>query len=147
MSLKGKVLPDHAPINQFELIVVGLPKIFFITCSGIEETLQTVDLPDRTKASGGQTNPVDFEASQMLHHTVERAALELWFKEGQDPVSPTYKKPGTLIYKSLSGRPIARYTLLGVFISARTLPETDRANEGEPAVIMWSMHADDILPL
>jgi len=147
MVLKGSVLPDHIPVNNYEMIVVGLPRIFFVTVSGIEEELQVVNLPDRTQASGGNTLPVEFTASNMMHHSVERAALEIWFKQGQDPVDPLYKKAAMLIHKTLSGSPNGRFALTSIFISKRKLPDLDKNNDGEPAMIEWTFKADDILPL
>lgn len=145
--MKGRVKPDHIPVNKFTLFAAGMPPIEFIQVSGIEEELQAVELPDRTNASGGHTAPVEFTAMSMMHHVIEQIALELWFKEGQDPVSPTYKKIGSLIHKSLTGQTIRTYTLVGVFISKRKLPDLDMANEGEPAMIEWTLKADQVLPV
>lgn len=147
MSLKGIIQPNHVPLNKFQLFVVGVPKIVFTKVSGIEEALQIVDMPDRTKASGGNTNPVEFTGTTMLHHVVERVALEAWFKEGQDPVTPTYKKIGTLILKGIQDNIVATYTLPGLFIFQRVLPEFDLENDGEPAMAEWSFSADDVLPV
>lgn len=146
MVMKGSLQADHVPVNNFELIVVGMPSIFFVTISGIEEELQTVDLPDRTTASGGNTTPVEFTATVPLHHTLERAALESWFKEGQDPVTKTYKKPATLIHKRLSGGEEGVYAILGMFPKMRKLPDLDKNNDGDLAVMEWTFRADDILP-
>jgi hypothetical protein len=145
--LKGIIQPNHIPLNKFQLFIVGVPPITFVTVSGIEEVLQIVDMPDRTKASGGQTNPVEFQAQTMLHHLVERIALEAWFKEGQDPVTPTYKKIGTLILKGIQDNVLATYTLPGLFIFNRKLPDLDIADEGNPAMAEWSFSADDVLPI
>jgi hypothetical protein len=146
-TLKGRVKPDHIPVNKFTLFAAGVPPIEFIQVSGIEEELQTVELPDRTNASGGHTAPVEFTAMSMMHHLIEQAALELWLKEGQDPVSPLYKKVGTLIHKSLTGGTLRTYTLTGLFISKRKLPDLDMANEGEAAMIEWTFKADNVLPV
>ena len=145
--MKGRIKPDHLPVNKFTLFSAGLPPVEFIQVSGIEEELQAVELPDRTNASGGHTAPVEFTAMSMMHHVIEQIALELWFKEGQDPVSPTYKKVGSLIHRSLTGQTIRTYTLTGVFISKRKLPDLDMANEGEPAIIEWTLKADQVLPV
>lgn len=147
MVMKGSIEPDHVPINNYELIIVGLPRIFFSTISGIEEELQVINLPDRTQASGGNTLPGEFTATQLIHHETELAALEIWFKEGQDPVTLTYKKIATLIHKSISGTNKARYSLVGLFISKRKLPDLEKANDGEAAMIEWTFKFDDILPL
>jgi len=145
--LKGRLQADHIPVNKFTLFVAGMPPIEFTKVSGIEEELQSVSLPDRTVASGGNTAPVEFTAETMMHHLLEQVALELWFKEGQDPVSPTYKKVGTLIHKSLTGNTLRTFTVVGVFISKRKLPDLEMANEGEPAVVEWTFKADQILPI
>jgi hypothetical protein len=146
-TMKGKVQADHMPVNKYSLFIVGMPPIMFTKVSGIEEELQTVDLPDRTSASGGHTAPVEFTAESMMHHSVERYALELWYKEGQDPVSPLYKKVGTLIHHSLTGDKLATYTLIGCFVKKRKLPDLEMANEGEPAVIEWTFKADQVTPV
>ena len=147
MGLKGIIQPNHVPLNKFQLFVVGIPQIVFVQVSGIEEQLDVVDMPDRTKASGGNTKPVEFTGMTMMHHVVERVALESWFKEGQDPVTPTYKKIGTLIHKGIRDNILATFTLPGLFITGRKLPDLDLANEGEPAMIEWTFSADDILPV
>jgi len=145
--MKGKIKPDHMPVNKFELIIIGLPPFTPITVSGIEDELQTVDLPDRTKASGGNRGPSEVVVMLPMHHLAEQAAMELWYTESQDPVAPTYKKVGTLIYKSLSGQAFKSYTLDGVFPSKRSLPEGDMANEGEQANVEWTLQVDNVLPI
>ena len=145
--MKGSVLPDHAPVNNFELIVVGLPRIFFTEIGSLEEELQVVQLPDRTQASGGNTLPGETTAKSMVHHDIERLGLESWFKEGQDPVSPLYKKTAILLLKRLSGQNAARYSLTGLFISKRVTPELDKNNEGEAGMIEWTLKWDDVIPL
>lgn len=146
--MKSVLLPDHIPMNKFELIVVGAPgPLRFTTVAGLTQELQTVDLPDRTKASGGNLTSVEFTASHPKHHVVEDAFLESWFLEGQDPVSPTYKKAGNLVVKSLSGLIVKGYTLINLFVSQRVTPDLDMANEGELFVTEWTFMADNILPI
>jgi len=145
--MKGTVEQDHIPVNKYELIILGMPPIHFTEVSGIEEELEAVDLPDRTRASGGNTKPVDFTAKAMMHHSLEQAALEAWYEECQDPVSPTYKKIGTLVHKSITGNRIRTYSLVGLFITKRALPDLAMENEGEAAQVEWSFSADDILPV
>ena len=50
--MKGIIKPDHIPVNNFDLLVAGLIDLTAVEVSGIEDTLQTIDLPDRTRASG-----------------------------------------------------------------------------------------------
>lgn len=148
MVMKGSVKPNHIPVNNFELIVIGLPPILFTEISGLEDETQTVDLPDRTKASGGNdTGAKEFTGSMFEHHTVERAAMELWFKQGRDPVDPLYKKAGTLIKRDISGAVASTTTLVGLWVTKKGTPDLDLANEGDPAMLEWTFSADSALPV
>jgi len=73
--------------------------------------------------------------------------MEIWYREGQDPVLPTYKKPCTITLKSISRGRSYRLSLVGVFVTKRGVPELDKENEGEMVGITWSMSADDVIPL
>jgi hypothetical protein len=147
MPLKGKIAADHIPMNKYKLLVIGLPGLTPTYISGLEEELDTVTLPDRTKASGGNTKPGEFTMRLPLHHLIEQAAMEAWFKESQDPVSPTYKKPATVIYESISGNIAKTYTLVGVFPQKRKTHDAEMSNEGEQSEVEWTMSFDDILPV
>lgn len=144
MVMKGAVLPKHIPVNNFELIVVGLPPILFTKVSGFEDETDKVNLPDRTVASGGNSKPVEFTGESFEHHTIELAALEIWRLQGVDPVDPLYKKVGTLIKKNISGQIVTTRTLIGLWITKRKDSDMDLANEGEPAMIEWTFSADSV---
>jgi hypothetical protein len=145
--MKGSIQPAHIAVNLYELLFVGIPKLTATTVSGLEEELQAVDMPDRTKASGGHTGPSEFTATFPLHHSTEVLALEAWFREGQHPVSPTYKKPGSLLMQSISPIGAVRtYQLVGVFMTKRKLPDLDMANDGELALAECTFSVDQILP-
>jgi len=147
MGLKGTIQPDHIPLNKYQLIVLGMPPLDFTTIAGLEEELDTVELPDRTVVTGGRTKPVEFTAKLPMHHTVQQAAVELWFQESQDPVSPTYKKPGTLILTSLTGGTVRSFSFPDIFPAKRTIPDFEMNNEGEMAEEEWMFKASDILPI
>jgi hypothetical protein len=147
MPIKATLQPDHIPTNKYQLIVVGLPPVTFTKISGIEVEVDTVDLPDRTRASGGNAKAVEFTAEMPMHHTIEMAAMEIWFTEGQDPVSLTYKKAGTLIHTSGSGAVLRTYSLIGIFCSKRKLPDLDFESEGDMATIEWTFQCDTVLPI
>ena len=147
MVLKGTILPDHIPVNNYELLVLGIVPLTFTEISGLEEELETTQLPDRTVASGGNTLPVEFTAMQPMHHLIEVGAMEVWFRESQDPVLPTYKKAATILVKSISGLQTRSYALTGVFPKKRKTPDLEMANEGEAAMIEWTFSADKVLPL
>lgn len=145
--MKGSIKPAHIPVNKYQLIVIGLPDLTPITVSGIEEELQTIDLPDRTKASGGNTGPSECTIAIPLHHTVEYLAMEQWFSDCQGRVAPNYKKNATLIMQSVvAGGPSRTFSLVGTFITKRTLPDLEQANEGEMAAVEYMLSIDQILP-
>lgn len=140
--MKMVLLPDHIPVNNFDLVVVGGPPVIqFITFDGLEEELDTVDLPDRTKASGGSTKAIETTATHPKHHAVEDAFLEAWFLEARI-VSPLYKKAASLIVSSISGLQIRSYNLIGMFPNKRKTADLDIGNEGELNVTEWTFAID-----
>lgn len=145
--MKGEIQPDHMPVNKYTFAVIGLIPFTAVELSGIEDELETTELPDRTVASGGNRKATEFTAMVPMHHTAEQAALEIWYRESQDPVSPGYKKPVTLTHHSLSGNNNRTYSLAGVFPKKRKMPDLERKNEGEIALVEWTFSADDVLPL
>lgn len=147
MGLKGKIQENHIALNNYQLLVVGLPPLTPTKVSGLEEELDVVTLPDRTQASGGNTKPGEFTIMLPMHHLIEQAAMELWFKGSQDPVVPGYKKPATVIYKSIQDTVLKTYTLVGVFPSKRKTPDAEMSNDGDMAEVEWTLKFDDILPV
>ena len=145
--MKGRIDPNHIPLNNYELLVLGMPSLTFTTVSGIEDETQKSEMPDRTMATGGNRGPTEFTAMLPLHHRTQQAAMELWFREGQDPVSPTYKKAATLLHKSIGGTTVASFAIVGVWPFKRKNPDLEMNNEGELAEVEWSFSADDIEPL
>jgi uncharacterized membrane-anchored protein len=145
--MKGAIKADHIPVNKYKLIVLGLPPLTPTEISGIEDTLQTVTLPDRTVASGGNREASECTMMIPMHHTLERLACEAWYREGQEPVLPSYKKVATLIMSSGTGTIVATYSLVGVFITKRTLPDLEMEANGEMAQAEYALSIDDILPL
>lgn len=144
--LKNSLFPDHIPVNKFELIVVGAPgPMKFIKITGLERELETVSLPDRTTASGGNVKPVEFTATHPKHHVVEDTFLEAWLKESELAV-PSYKKAGSLLIQSISGLVTRSYTLLGLYPCKSATPDLDAENEGELFVTTWTFKADNIIP-
>ncbi len=147
MTIKGVVNPNHTPINNFKLIVVGLPPILFTKISGLEEETDKVKMPDRTLVSGGNVNHTEFTALSFEHHTVEHAAMKLWQKQGQDPVDPLYKKVGTLIKYGIDGKVASTRTLMGLWVTKSKEADLDLEDEGKPAMTEWSLSADKVLPV
>lgn len=144
MSIKAVLQPDHIPVNKYKLAVAALLPITVVSQSGLEEELDTVELPDRTFATGGNTKPVEFTIMTPMHHTLEHLALEAWYREGQDPVSSTYKKLVTLTMFSGTGSILRVYAINGMFLSKRKLPELSMDNAGEIALVEWTCKADSV---
>ena len=141
--MKGVYPTDHLPINKFRLLVDGLPdNLVVIKLSGLEAELETVELPDRTMASGGNVKGGEFTIETPLDDSAEHAAMEEWFKKGHDPVQPDYKKDCVLVHTSISGQKEVAYNIMGTFVSKRKLPDLEMANAGDPAVVEWTCKFD-----
>lgn len=145
--MKAVLKPDHIAVNNYELLVLGIPPLTPTEISGIEDELETTDLPDRTVASGGNRGTGDWTMMLPMHHLVEQAAMEAWFLESQDPVSPTYRKVATLIHKSISAAVFRTYSVTDLFPYKRTLPDLEMENEGELALVEWAMKHSDMSPV
>lgn len=148
MSLKGAILPGHIPVKKFQMIYPGMPPLTITKLGGLEEELETSEMPDRTIQSGGQTKSTEMVIEIPMHHAIEQAAMELWFAMSKDPVLPGYKKDGTLIHLSVSavGLPVV-YMVEGVFPKMRKTPELDMSNESDAAVVEWTLSVDDVTPI
>lgn len=145
MSLKRTIRPDHMPVNNYEMIVNGMPKIVFLKVDGLDEELETVDLPDRTARSGGNTKALSFTAVQPMHHANEVAAMERWYADSQHPVKPDYLKNATLIFKSLTDLHSKSYALVEIFPHKRAPSNADMNDEGKPAEITWTFRCTQLI--
>lgn len=145
MPLKRKIQSDHMPVNNYEMVVPGLPPILFTKIDGLDEELEHTDLPDRTTASGGNTKVVEFTAHQLLHHTAEVAAIERWYNSSKHPVQFGYKKNITLMYFSISDTRWRTYSLMGAFPTKRKLPNLEMNNEGDAAICEWTFRCDEVV--
>lgn len=145
--MKGVLQPDHIPLNAYTFAIIGLVPLTFTSVKGLEEETDKVDLPDRTAASGGRSGAIEFTAMLPMHHTAEMAAMEGWLREGKDPVSPTYKKPCTVTFPSISKQGGRAYSLIGVWVTKRSIPDFEMSNDGEMAECEWTFSADEIIPI
>lgn len=147
--MKGVLEDDHIPINKFRLLVLGTiaPIFTVISASGVEEELETEELPDRTVVSMGRTGPIEFTITIPMHHRLEQSAMELWYTESRDPILPTYKKPAVLTHYSISGESTTSFVFVDMFPFKRGLPSLEMGAEGELAVVTWHLKASVIIPL
>lgn len=144
MVAKGSVQPNHIPKNNYTLLVVGLPPILFTKVSGLEQETESANMPDRTVVSGGNEKATEFTVTMFEHHVIERAAMDLWRNEGIDPVSPLYKKVGTLIKRGIDNSIVSTQTMTGLWAKKKKTDDLDLADEGEPAMIEYTMSTDKI---
>lgn len=142
--MKGLIKDNHIPTNSYELRVIGMPPLVFTKVSGLEQTVDTVDLPDRTRASGGTVKAGTFTADHPMHHTVEFQALEKWLTSAKEPVQPGYKKAGTLVFKNNEGKATRTATITGMFPQAFKTPDLDMKGEPEEADAQWTFSFDDL---
>lgn len=145
MPLKGLIDPDHIPVNKYELNVVGMPTIVFTSVSGLETEVAAIDLPDRTKATGGQPTAAELTVRVPMHHQVQILAMDVWFGEAQDPVTITYKKAGTLVHQSGSGAIAKTYSLIGIWCSKRKLPDLAFDDDGAMAEVEYTLCVDSVI--
>lgn len=143
--MKGAIQGKHIAVNNFVLSVVGLPELTVLTMDGLEQELNKVQLPDRTMASGGQVDPTEWKMAIPMHHDTEVAAVMAWYREGKDPVSPTYKKVATLVMKDIEGTVRRTWSLPGTFVTAFATPDEEMENEGDMATLEVTMSSDDVI--
>lgn len=147
MAIKSVLKVNRVQVNKFKLTIspgVGSP--LFTTISGLEEELDTVDLPDRTSRSGGREKQIEFEVQQPMHHDLEVVAMEVWYRMCKASL-PLYLKLGVLILFDEWGIPRKKYTLPNLWISKRSHSELDLDNDGEMSTITWTLKADQIIPM
>lgn len=144
MGAKHVIQPDHIPVNNYRLVINGLQPITFVSIGALEKELDTVELPDRTQASTGRTKPGETEVKVPAHHTIEVAQMDSWYQEAQDPITPTYKKVGTLTL--ISGTRLINkvVTMIGTFVSKGGTPDLEMNDDGEMAVMAYNLKWDDL---
>ena len=147
MPLQGLIDPDHIPVNKYVLTIAGFGDVTFTKVGGLEIELGVIDLPDRTRATGGQTSAADMTVEVPMHHTAEIAVMDLWFSMGRDPVDPTYKRAAALVMTSNTTLEFKEYSLQGAWCSKRKLPDLDMANDGDMAVVEYMIQVDEVIPL
>ena len=144
--MKHVIEADHIRTNKYRVDVVGLPvSITPVSVGGIERETDSVDLPDRTSASGGREKQGEFDISVPAHHHTEIAAMNAWREEAIDPVSPTYKKAVTVTALSGTGANSLLRDLNGVWVPKDGTPDMEMDGDGEMAVIKYTLKWDSTL--
>jgi hypothetical protein len=145
ISIKGVLDGNRVQVNKFQLFIAGvsLPPVF-TRISGLEVELDAIDLPDRTTRSGGREKPLEFEVDQPMHHTVELLSMEAWWLMCANTV-PGYIRVGALVMYDEYGFARKTGTLTGMWISKRSHSDLDLDNDGDMAIITWTIKADDLV--
>lgn len=142
MALKGVIQKDVIAGNKYKVLFDG-DEVLCVSVSAVEETLQTMDLPDGTRASGGRTEASEFTAIVPAHHNEDVAKMEIWWQSCQDPVLPTAYKTTSIIGTSTMGTTIRNDTHFGCFITGRTGAEYSLEDGGTTmTVIEYTISTD-----
>jgi len=134
---------NHMPINKYQLLVTGFIPITFTKVSGFDREIDMIDLPDRTRASGGVERAVEFTAELPKHHLLEKAAIEAWY--GMSKNGSNYKYTANLIGYRLNGEVGSTIMFNNLWVQKIKEPDLDMANEGEMAVIEITFQADEAI--
>jgi hypothetical protein len=146
MAIKNVLKENRVQTNKYSaLIQPGPGLILFTAISGLEEELDASELPDRTMRSGGRKKSIEFDATQPMHHDLEVLAMEAWYTECQDPVSPVHLKIMTIIIFDQQGFPRRRVTLFNVWIKKRVHSDLELEGEGDMGTITWTLQADELI--
>lgn len=145
MGAKYTLKPNPILTTNYRLQIVGLPDIPFVTVGGLEQEIPKVELPDKTTASSGRTNPGEIEVAVPAHEILAIVAMDLWFQEGQDPISPAYKKVGNLTNDSGNALSVYTKTIVGAWVSKEGTPDLAMGEDGDMSVIKYTIQYDGLL--
>lgn len=145
--LKGVIAENRIQVNLYKANVQpGIGAVTFTSIGALEEEMDRHNLPDGTSRSGGRSKPIEFEVKVPTHHDLEIAAMDLWWREGQHPQSPTYLKVFSLTDFDTMGLPRRSITLLNTWISKRGEPERTLGDEeGTMSEITYTLVSDENL--
>ena len=147
MALKGKILKDVISGNNFVLLV-GAKAILCTNISSIEETLQTIDLPDGTTASGGRTEVSEFSITVPAHHEVDVAFMDHWMRNGKSPVVPGAYRTVVVKGNANSGGPGRTDTCFGTHVVGRSSSEYSMEDGGTSmTTIEYTLRCDNVVHL
>lgn len=147
MSFKGKVQANPIAQHSYQFLVVGMPPLVVTKVGSLEDEIETITLPDRTRHPGGEKPPTEIVITVPSHHTVEQLALELWWEECQHPISPNAKKTGTLVRYRGDGSIGRKFLCTGAFPMKHARGEGDMENADGYVAEDWTLSIDDVKAL
>jgi hypothetical protein len=146
MGVKQIIDKNVIPGNSYTVIVDGNVEILFTEFGSIEETMQIIELPDGTQASGGRTEG-GIETTGMIpaHDTDAIAFMDAWWEACKEPVQPSAYKALTVIGTSVDGNVTRTDICTGVFLKGRTSPEYNLEDGGtNMTTIEYTFSIDDV---
>ena len=146
MAIKRVIQPNRVQRNKYAMKVPGLQDMVLTSIGSLESELDDNEMPDRTLVTGGREKPVEFDIMVPAHHKVAILQMEAWFTECKEPVTPTHKKIATIMFFREQGFdvPGLTYFLEGIKVKKRATPEGELDNDGEMAVVTYTMTADEV---
>jgi len=146
MGIKRVLLPNRVQTNKYAMKVPGYKDMTLTSIGSLETELDDNEMPDRTRVTGGRQKAVEFDISVPAHHRIDILQCESWLTECTEPVTPTHKKVATILFfhEQLRDIPGLKYFLEGVKIQKRATPEGELDNDGEMAVVTYTLTADEV---
>lgn len=141
--MKGDIRPNPAILNKFLIELDGLIAFYARRAGAFESEVASAEAPDRTVHSAGEVGATEWEMETPIHHVEEAAALEAWFAQCAAG-APGYKRNGQIHALTASGVPVRTWSLSGVWVKKRSIPEMNRTTD-EIAFYTWTMNADDVI--
>ena len=145
MAIKGVIDKDIIAGNEFQLTVDNVD-VLCTMISSIEESMQTVELPDGTSASGGRTEGgIETTVTIPAHSVDDVAYMDAWWASCKDPIPLSAYKTVTIQGRSKSGSKTITDTGFGVWVKGRKSAEYAMEDGGTVmTVIEYTLSIDDV---
>ena len=144
--MKGRVQQGASQTAHILVQIDGLPPIYAVKIGPFKKEIRTSQAPDDTTHSVGRSKADAPSMTTMLHHRSEHAAMEGWFTQCERGQAG-YKREGTISYLQADGVTfVASYQLVGIWLTARELPEHDEQSDDQ-AMVTWTLSVDDYITL
>jgi hypothetical protein len=143
MALKGIIPKDIIAANKFTLAADN-DEILITAITGAEETIETVELPDKTSASAGRTEMSEVTIKIPAHVDESVNFMNIWFQACKDPVQPGAYKTCVVTAESSSGGTVRTYTYVGVFLKGRKTPDHALEDGATMTEIEYTASIDEV---
>ena len=142
MPVKNLLGKDVIGANKFTFSVDN-DDLLVVSVSGLDETLQVIEFPDGTAASGGRTDPSETTVVVAQHTKASITFFDAWWEMCKDPVPPSAYKNATVTGNSSSGNESATTTMISVFIKSRKGADYSLEDGTTMTVVEYTLSVDD----